>query len=225
MAQYLPPMSGGQEPRIVPGPVRGGACPPPSEIVVVEARKVFDFCFQEDSLERCFFVSGLASTATITNCEITNVTCTEIMDREPLPDQDGLVLASIQITLELRITILPAPMAQPVTIMRTVTFPKRVVLCAPSGTDIRCDVRGTCICTVQPPPTTGATGNEPNVCCTIQLCVTVTSSADVKLLVPSFGVVVPQECRVSPAFGGCPPIPPDICGPGIGMVGSSGSNM
>lgn len=47
------------------------------------------------------------------------------------------------------------------------------------------------------------------------LCVVVQSTAAVKILVPSFGVVMPQECRVASAFGGCPPIPPDVCGPGM----------
>jgi hypothetical protein len=220
VSEYLPPMSGGQD-RIVPGPVRGGACPPPTEIVVVEARKIYDFCFQEDTLERCFTVAGLGTGATVTGCEITNVTCSEILDREPLPDQVGLALVSLQITMTLQITIVPTPNATPITMMRTISFPKRVVLCAPMGTDVTCDVRGTCICTVQP-PTTGQTTAEPNVCCTIQLCVVVTSSALVKVLVPSFGIVMPQECRVSPAFGGCPPIPPEVCGPSLQVM--SGTN-
>lgn len=213
LSQYIPPMRGGQDRRIVPGPVRGGACPPPSEIVVVEARKVFDFCFQEDTLERCFFVSGLGSAATVTSCEITQVTCSEILEREPVQDQDGLALVSLQVTLELTITVSPGPNLTPVTITRLISFPKRAVLCAPIGTEVTCDVRGTCICTVQ--PSTMQTGTEPNVCCTIQLCIVVTSGANVKLLVPSFGIVMPQECKVSPAFGGCPPIPPEVCGPGI----------
>jgi hypothetical protein len=214
VSQYLPPMTGGQDRRIVPGPVRGGACPPPSEIVVVEARKIYDFCFQEDTLERCFFVPGLGAQATVTSCEITQVTCSEILDREPVPDQDGLALVSIQVTMELSITVVPGPNVAPITVTRTISFPKRAVLCAPTGTLVTCDVRGTCICTVQP-PIMGQTGAEPNVCCTIQLCIVITSGADVKILVPSFGVVMPQECKVAPAFGGCPPIPPEVCGPGV----------
>lgn len=50
---------------------------------------------------------------------------------------------------------------------------------------------------------------------TTHLCIVIQSGADVKILVPSFGIVMPQECRVAPAFGGCPPIPPEVCGPGI----------
>lgn len=204
-------MAGEAETRIRPGPVRGGACPPPSEIVVIDARKVFDFCFQEETLERLFMVPGLGAGAAVVDCQITDVTCGEIMDREPLPDQDGLALVSIRIVLELTITIRPSPNSNPITVRRTIVFPKRVVLCAPTGTDVICDVQGTCICTVQPTPQNQPA--EPNVACTIQLCIVVQSSADVKMLVPSFGLVVPQECRVAPAFGGCPPTAPEVCGP------------
>jgi hypothetical protein len=56
---------------------------------------------------------------------------------------------------------------------------------------------------------------------TIQLCVVVQSTAVAKLLVPSFGMVMPQECRVSPAFGGCPPMPPEVCGPFNGGTSTS----
>lgn len=215
MTRYLPPTAGESERRIRPGPVKGGACPPPSEIVVIDARKVFDFCFQEETLERLFTVPGLGAGATVVDCEITNVTCEEIMEREPLPDQEGLALVSIRIVLELTITVRPSANGTPVTIQRTIIFPKRVVLCAPTGTDVHCDVRGTCICTIQPTHNTQSQSGvtEPNLACTIQLCIVVQSSADVKMLVPSFGLVVPQQCRVAPAFGGCPPIPPEVCGP------------
>lgn len=225
MSKYLPPMKGGQSNAIVPGPVRGSACPTPTEIVVIEARKVFDFCFQEDLIERCFFVPGLSNGAVVTQCEIVEVDCQEIMDREPIADHDGLALVSIQVVLTLSITIVPAPHAMPITVTRQIAFPKRVVLCAPTGTEVRCDVRGTCICTIQPqvvppvpPVPPGPPVAEPNICCTIQLCIVVQSTADVKVLVPSFGIVMPQECRTAAAaFGGCPPLPPDICPP-IGNV-------
>lgn len=211
MAQYLPPMSGAQENRVQPGPVRGGACPSPSEIVVVEVRKVFDFCFQEDMLERCFFVPGLGPDATVTGCEITQVTCREILDREPLENQNGLALVSVRVSLDLTLTIVPTVGGTPFTVRRRIAFPKRVVLCAPMGTDVTCDVRGTCICTVQPQAGVDSS-TDPNICCTIQLCLTIKSWADVNIMVPSFGVVAPKQCRVSPAFGGCPPMPPQGCG-------------
>lgn len=215
MSQYLPPMAGGSHESVVPGPVRDGRTPPVREIVVIEARKVFDFCFQEDVLERCFFVPDLGPGAQVTGCDITEVTCTEVLDREPIVDSEGLSLVSIQVDLSLRITIVPSPRANPVHVIRRIAFPKRVVLCAPPGTDVTCDVRGTCICTVQPVNNGGSTG-EPNVCCTIQLCITTQSTADIKVLVPTFGTVVPKECAVSPAFGGCPPMPAQVCEPLVG---------
>lgn len=218
MSEYLLPMSGGQETRIVPGPIRGGACPPPREIVVIETRKVYDYCFQEDMIERCFFVAGLGTGATVTSCEITNVACNEILEREPVPDQEGMALVSIRVTLDISITVVPSPNASPITVTRSVAFPKRVVLCAPPGTHVTCDVRGTCICTVQ--PQVGA-GTEPNICCTIQLCIVLKTTADVNILVPSFGMVVPKECQVASAFGGCPPMPPEPCPSVQGTLGTT----
>ncbi|MFZ5815797.1 MAG: hypothetical protein ACOY93_10910 [Bacillota bacterium] len=200
MSKNLPPMAGGQDIRVVPGPIRGGHCPPPREIVVVEARKVFDFCTQEDLLERCFFIPDLGPGAMVVECTITNVTCQEIMDREPLPNGEGRALVSIQVNLTLNLTIIPAPGQAAVMIQRNISFPKRVVLCAPLGTDVSCEVRGTCICTLQPPSPNGVEG-EPNICCTIQLSITLTVTANVKLLVPTFGMVLPKECTVAPVLG------------------------
>jgi hypothetical protein len=48
---------------------------------------------------------------------------------------------------------------------------------------------------------------------TTHLCIVVKTTADVNLLIPTFGVVVPQECQVAAAFGGCPPAPPRQCPP------------
>jgi hypothetical protein len=60
---------------------------------------------------------------------------------------------------------------------------------------------------------------------TSQCFLTVTFSADVKMLVPSFGMVMPQECRVPPAFGGCPPMLPEVCGPSADHVTFDHVNM
>lgn len=200
MSKNLPPMAGSEDVRIAPGVIRGGQCPSPREIVVVEARKVFDFCTQDDLLERCFFVAGLNTGAMVIDCQISNVSCQEIMEREPLPNGDGKALVSIQVNLTLNLTIMPGPGQQPVMVQRNISFPKRVVLCAPTGTDVTCDVRGTCICTLQP-PSPGMVEGEPNICCTIQLSITLTVTANVKVLVPSFGMVLPKECTVAAVLG------------------------
>lgn len=197
---------------VVPGPIRGGHCPTPREIVVVDARKVFDFCTQEDVLERCFTIPDLGEDASVLDCRITNITCEEIMDREPVMNGNGRAVVSVQITLTLRLTIMPDLGQSPITVERTVTFPKRVVLCAPEGTQVTCDVQGTCICTVQP----DAADGEPNVCCTIQLCTVLTVTANVKLLVPSFGSVRARRCPSAASPAGCPPEVED-CEPPFGQ--------
>lgn len=214
MSKNLPPVAGVQDLRVLPGPIRGGHCPPPREIVVVEARKVFDFCTQDDLLERCFFVAGLGQGAMVVDCQIANVTCQEIMEREPLPTKPGKALVSIQVNLTLNLTVVPATGQAPVMLQRNISFPKRVVLCAPTGTDVTCDVRGTCICTVQPPSPTPVE-TEPNVCCTIQLSTTLTVTANVKVLVPTFGMVLPKECTIAPVLGAM--VPPD-CDEPVGRI-------
>ncbi len=192
----------GTETIVVPGPIRGGHCPPPREIVLVDARKVFDFCTQEDLLERCFTIPNLGTGATILSCRITQIQCEEVADRQPVNNgSDGRAIVSIQITLTLQLQVQPATGMQPVTVERTISFPKRVVLCAPEGTDVTCDVEGSCICTVQP----DAAAGEPNVCCTIQLCTVLTVTADVKLLVPAFGSALPRRCPSAASPAGCPP--------------------
>jgi len=192
----------GTESRVVPGLIRDGHCPSPREIVLVDARKVFDFCTQEDLLERCFNIQGLGEGATILSCRITQISCEEAADRQPVNNgKDGRAIVSIQITLRLQLMVRPSATAQPILVERTITFPKQVVLCAPEGTDVTCDVEGSCICTVQP----GAAQGEPNVCCTIQLCTVLTVTADVKLLVPTFGSVLPRRCPSAASPAGCPP--------------------
>ncbi len=192
----------GTEMTVIPGPIRGGHCPAPREIVVVDARKVFDFCTQEDLLERCFTIPELGAHGSVLSCRITDIRCEEVADRQPVHQgDDGRAVVSIQITLTLRLRVLPDSGERPIVVERTITFPKRVVLCAPDGTDVTCDVEGTCICTVQPDAAEG----EPNVCCTIQLCTVLTVTADVKLLVPAFGSVRPRRCPSGASPQGCPP--------------------
>jgi len=195
-------VTAGTEMTVLPGPIRGGHCPTPREIVLVDARKVFDFCSQEDLLERCFTIPELGTEGSILSCRITQILCEEVADRQPVNNGDeGRAIVSIQITLTLQLQVQTQAGATPTIVERTITFPKRVVLCAPEGTDVTCDVEGTCICTVQPMAGEG----EPNVCCTIQLCTVLTVTADVKLLMPSFGAVRARRCPSAASVQGCPP--------------------
>lgn len=232
MSHSIKPTAGVRPDLIVPGPVRG-ACPPPTEIICIEANKVFDFCFQEELVERCFdFEEDVTE---VIDCVIERVTCREIRDREPVEGREGLFLVSLQIDLILRITLMIDD--EEMDRFRRITFVKQVVLCAPLGTQVSCDVTGTCVCVLQEqelPPELNITANllpvqdEAQICCTVQLCITVQSIAKVKVLVPTFGLCVPAECRVAPAFGGCPPLPPNQCFPemigGTNNVSGNGFN-
>lgn len=172
MSQRSKTITAGQQDVIIPGPVRG-ACPPPTEIVCIDARKVFDFCFQEETLERCFVLEEAVTE--VVDCHIESVTCREVREREPIEGRDGFFLVSLQIDLILRITLLIEGME--VDRFRRITFVKRVVLCAPMGTMVDCVVTGTCICVLQeqtlPPGVVGIPlevgDDDPDICCTIQL--------------------------------------------------------
>lgn len=192
---------------LLPGPVTAGSCPPPTEIVVIEAPKVYDFCFQEDRLERAFTLDNLADGAMVLACEIKEVHCCEVADRRPLNDGSGLFEVTLRIDICIRVILRPGLDEEPVKLERLIRFQKRVLLCAPEGTDVTCDVNGNCLCTLQP-----SDAPDPNLFCTINLCVTVTVCALVKLLVPTFGLVLPKACQEA-AFAGCPPVPPPGCGP------------
>jgi hypothetical protein len=230
--KYMKPIAGAQNDVIVPGPILG-PCPPPTEIICIEAKKVFDFCFQEELLEKCFRLEE--EVTEVEDCEIESAVCREIRDRRPVEGRDGLFLVSLQIDLILRLTLLVDE--EEVVRRRRITIVKQVVLCAPLGTEVTCEVAGTCICVVQDqtlPPELVENGaaqpepaeDEPNICCTVQLCITIQSLATVKILVPALGLCVPAECRVAPAFGGCPPMPPGQCFPETlgGLNGLNGVN-
>lgn len=173
--------------KLLPGPVAAGACPPPTELVVIEAPKIYDFCFQEDRLERFFTLDDLSDGATVLSGEIVEVRCCEIAERRAVND---LFEVSLQVDACMRVIFLPGMGEEPERLERLVRLQKRVLLRAPEGTDVTCDVQGECLCTLQP-----GCANDPNLFCTINLCVTITVSALVKLLIPTFGLVMPKACE------------------------------
>lgn len=172
---------------------------------MIEVPKVYDFCFQEDRLERFFTLEGLADGAVILACEIVDVDCCEVAERRPLPDGSGLYEVTLRIDACMRLILCPGAGEEPERVERLIRYQKRVALCAPEGTDVTCDVTGDCLCTLQP-----GCGVDPNLFCTITLCVTISVSSLVKLLIPSFGLVMPKACPESP-LSVCPPMPPLGC--------------
>jgi hypothetical protein len=172
--------------KLLPGPIAPGECPPPSELVVIEAAKIVDFCFQEDRLERFFTLDDLSDGAAVRSCEIVEVRCCEVAERRPVGD---LFEVTLRVDACIRVIFVPGIGEEPERLERLVRLQKRAVLRAPEGTEVTCDVQGDCLCTLQP-----SDGNDPNLFCTINLCVTITVSALVKLLIPTYGLVMPKAC-------------------------------
>jgi len=197
---------------VVPGPCPPTGCPPPTEIVCIQVEKVYDFCFQNEDREACFTLpvtcvppAPAGSTAT---CTITSVTCTPGTP-VPVPGQPGFVTVGIVFVVAVSITVLNPDGTTRCTFTQNFTFVKTVVLYAPAGTTIQCEVPdfscGPCAVA------------DTQVCCTLHLCILVQSKALVKLLVPAYGFCVPAQCVVAPKIP-CPPgYPPQFvpAGPGV----------
>jgi hypothetical protein len=196
--------------QVVPGPCPATGCPPPTEIVCIEVHKVYDFCFQTETRDNiCFEIPDACGTVppgSTASGTVTSVTCTAT-SIQPIPP-DGFANVTLLITVTLSNTI-TSPGGQTLcTFTGTFSFLKTVVLCAPQGVSISCEVPATAVgpCVI--------IGDD--VCCTVSLCLLIESVAKVKLLVPSYGFCVPAPCVVAPfpPFP-CPPQPlfPPQCAP------------
>ncbi len=200
---------------VVPGPCPPHGCPPPTEIVCIETLKVYDFCFQNDTVENaCFAIPAACvppvTTAVAVNCAITNIT-SAVVQRTPLPPPApvGFARVTIRLILTLSFTLVRADGTTLCTFTADFPFLKTVALCAPAGTDVVVETRGT-----RCGPCFILAGTQ--VCCEIDFCLLIQSRALVKLLVPAFGFCVPAECVELPkAPLPCPPSPlfPPQCPP------------
>lgn len=218
--RHLKPMGGGQ---ITPGPVGPDGAPEPTEIVCIDTRKVYDFCFEEIVIpERtftpppgiCTNLTGTASDFAV-RCTILSaamdtdqfVDCVEIGPRTPVGN--GLFQVQVRVTVPVQIEVvnrMGGLVCGPV--VTSFTFVRTAVLCAPPGTEVTCDITGTCLCDFDAVPGTTGTITITLFRCSFNLCLVLQSSAVVKLLVPSFGFCVPAPCRVA---GLCPPSFPPQC--------------
>lgn len=169
------------------------------EVVCIETFKVYDFCFQSERRENnCFDLGGTEiPTGSTISCQIKKVTCEEVGRSEP--DEDGRANVTIAVSVEAKVKIKDPEGHKIFKDVKTFGFTKTVLLCAPVGTDIICNIAnaacGPCL----------IMGNQ--VCCTFDLCLIIQSVALVKLLVPSFGFCVPKVCeQVAPG-------PPFVCPP------------
>lgn len=181
----LPPMAG------------GSAEVHPREVICIEAKKVFDFCFQEQRIERVFEnLTNSHGEKVIVECRIDtqNVRCREV-ERKPADDKKGKFIICLAIEVPVRLIIGTD------VVERKLTFLKQVVLFAPKGTEVQCEVTGNCCCLFDK--------EQDHISCVFDLCVVISAKATVRILVPTLGFCAPKEC--SGIVTGCPPLIPHDC--------------
>lgn len=111
--ENLAPIAGGGH--VMPGPIRGH-CPEPTEIVCVEVKKIFDFCFQEHRVERTFPVPREVLRMEHhdhgrieVECEIEahKITCREVGERREVPNKKDrfLVCVAIDVPVTFRLFV------------------------------------------------------------------------------------------------------------------------
>ncbi len=195
---------------VVVGPCTDG-CPAPTAIACIQVPKVYDFCFLAESfanvsasLEGCPAEPG----ATV-SCAVAGSTCA-FVSATPI-DESDFRNVTFAVTVVDQVTV-TSPGGQTCTVSLTLSFAKTVTLCAPQGTVQTCEVAGA-VC--GPCVVVGR-----SVSCTVQLCLVFLSTAQVALLVPTYGFCTPSACVVSPAPP-CPPAFPAACpAPAQGAAGS-----
>jgi hypothetical protein len=184
---------------VKPGPYPGGA-PTATEIACIKAKKVFDYCFHQDVIERCFPVSerDLSSDVEgIARCTVTQTRCTEL-GRTDMPGKPGFCAVNLQLNVVVEFAIATHNGTQR-TFTRTFALPKTVVLCAPTGTQIECDVNAVCTCALE--TQAGPCGTRTEISCSLQVWLVVTTFAEVAMLVPSYGLCTPAAVTEGPLYG------------------------
>lgn len=178
------------------------------EVICIEAKQVFDFCFQEERVERSFPVDSIKEGSHVmVDCEIDtqNIICKEVSPRQPVDPKKNkfLICLAIQVPVTLRIVNKVTGHSGKI-IKKTITVLKQVVLCVPAGTEVQCEVTGNCCCIFD--------DENDQIDCVFNFCIVIKSKATVQILVPTLGFCMPKECKAVP--GGCPPfVPSTACGP------------
>lgn len=183
----LPPVGGAQQ-ALQPGPVPPGGAPEPTEIVCVEAEKIFDYCFQEITAQRAVPSPQVPMGSPI-HCHLNtdNATC-HVLNTSPGSDD----LRQVHMTVSVPASVEVGQHTVPITF---VVF-KSMQLYAPEGTSVQCGVTGTCLSDLIDQDDDGL---ADEIGCQANLCVVIQSKAPVKLLVPAYGLCVPGPIRDVPA--------------------------
>lgn len=173
-------------------PPMAGASDGHHEVVCIEAKRVCDFCFQEERIERTFPVpAGIVippGTRPMVECMIDtdDVTC-RVVEQRPVGNKNDQTLVCLAIEVPVTLSIGDNMFTE------NIMFLKQAVLCVPEGTDVECQVTGNCCCIVDPVTRI--------ISCVFNFCVVIQSKVIVRILVPTLGMCAPKECRS--VVGGC----------------------
>jgi len=172
------------------------------DVICIEAKRVCDFCFQEHRLERQT-TTTVTGTGVMATCMINEagITCREV-ERRKIDDGKKSPKELVCVAIEVPVTVtVTGPNGAVQTITDRIVFLKQAVLCAPSGTDVECQVTGDCCCF--------ADGQTGIVNCVFDFCVVIQTKITVRVLVPTLGECPPKRCRSTVL--GCPPQVPEEC--------------
>jgi hypothetical protein len=182
---------------IVPGPCPPTGCPPPTEIDCVIVDKVYDSCIQlhdlgivaTDLQPDCFTGAQAGG-----SCQVTGIACAEAARTQ----EGDFATIILSVAVFRTITITNAAGGVICTFTTTDNFFKTVTLCSPPGTTVNCQlVSATC-----GPCFLSLGGSVIN--CPVQICMLITSTASVALLIPTYGFCSPAPCSTAPLLP-CPP--------------------
>lgn len=183
-----------------PTPDQAFSCAGTPQCTCVEVNTVYDLCSQVDETSVCSTdfdrwdrddVTSVACTAT---CDCTFQSST------PVSTGSDFVYATFLITCTVTFTFTTP--TKTCTSTETVSRLKQVVLCAPAGNVLSCDIIGV---QCMPPAFT-----TTQACTTIMTCAIFKSVRLQNLLIQSYGECTPAPCEVSPIFP-CPPPTPPYC--------------
>lgn len=181
---------------VTPGPCVPLPCPEPTEIDCILVDKVFDYCFESDTVAQV--CGDIPETCTGTpvsaTCSVTSATCT--FTSSAPSTTPNFILATFVITVTVAFTITTT--LTTCTTTATTIFTKTVLLCGPTGTVQTCEILSAACA---PPAIIG-----DDVCTQLSVCETFESTALVKLLIPTYGYCSPAPCQTIPLLP-CPPFP------------------
>lgn len=184
---------------VQPGPCPGGVCPPFTEIDCIHIDKVYDYCFEADTIQpQVCTTLDCTGTVVSATCAVSTVDCIWLMNSPSATVGFQISTFLISGTVDFSLTCGATTNVGSATFSLT----KSILLCAPDGTTQTCEVLSA-VCT--PPIVLPATDDVRMVCTTVGVCVTYQSEATVKILVPSYGFCAPAACEVSPLILPCPP--------------------